>query len=87
MREIQTEIEQIAGRINGRFGTFDWQPVSLISHAIPFEELVAYYRAADVAWITPLADGMNLVARNSPPRAPTATACWSCRNSPAPRWS
>ncbi|SFO84062.1 glucosylglycerol-phosphate synthase [Tranquillimonas alkanivorans] len=61
--EIQNEIEQVAGRINGRFGTFEWQPVALISRAIPFDELVAYYRSADVAWITPLADGMNLVAK------------------------
>jgi glucosylglycerol-phosphate synthase len=60
---VQAEIEQVAGRLNGRFGTLDWQPVSLISRAIPFEELVAYYRAADVAWITPLADGMNLVCK------------------------
>lgn len=60
---IQAEIEQIAGRINGRFGSFDWQPVTLISRALPLEELVAYYRAADVAWITPLADGMNLVCK------------------------
>jgi len=60
---IQNEIEQVAGRINGRFGTLDWQPVALISRAIPFEELVSYYRAADVAWITPLADGMNLVCK------------------------
>jgi glucosylglycerol-phosphate synthase len=61
--DVQTEIEQVAGRLNGRFGTLDWQPVSLISRAIPFEDLVAYYRAADVAWITPLADGMNLVCK------------------------
>lgn len=61
--EIQSEIEEAAGRINGRFGTFDWQPVTLISRAMPLEELVAYYRAADVAWITPLADGMNLVCK------------------------
>ena len=61
--EIQAEIEETAGRINGRFGTLDWQPVALISRAIPFRELVAYYRAADVAWITPLADGMNLVCK------------------------
>jgi trehalose-6-phosphate synthase len=60
---VQSEIEQTAGRINGRFGTLDWQPIALISRAIPFDELVAYYRAADVAWITPLADGMNLVAK------------------------
>ncbi|MWD27631.1 glucosylglycerol-phosphate synthase [Aquicoccus sp. SCR17] len=60
---IQTELEQIAGRINGRFGSFEWQPLALVSRAVPFTDLVAYYRAADVAWITPLADGMNLVAK------------------------
>ncbi|MBF9031168.1 glucosylglycerol-phosphate synthase [Rhodobacterales bacterium HKCCE3408] len=61
--QIQAEIEETAGRINGRFGSLEWQPITLISRAIPFDELVAYYRAADVAWITPLADGMNLVAK------------------------
>lgn len=61
--EVQTEIESIAGRINGTFGSFEWQPVSLISSAVPFDDLVAYYRAANVCWITPLADGMNLVAK------------------------
>ncbi len=60
---VQNEIEQTAGRINGRFGTLDWQPIALISRAIPFVELVSYYMAADVAWITPLADGMNLVCK------------------------
>ncbi|MEL6480773.1 MAG: trehalose-6-phosphate synthase, partial [Pseudomonadota bacterium] len=47
---------------NGAYGSFEWQPVSLISTPIPFRDLVAYYRAADIAWITPLADGLNLVA-------------------------
>ncbi|MDD9718766.1 glucosylglycerol-phosphate synthase [Dinoroseobacter sp. PD6] len=61
--EIQNEIEQVAGRINGRFGSLDWHPLVLVSRAIPFTDLVAYYRAADVAWITPLADGMNLVCK------------------------
>ncbi|MBN9886440.1 glucosylglycerol-phosphate synthase [Salipiger abyssi] len=60
---IQKELEEIAGRINGRFGSFTFQPVALISRAIPFEELVAWYQVADVAWITPLADGMNLVCK------------------------
>ncbi|MEL6801138.1 MAG: glucosylglycerol-phosphate synthase [Pseudomonadota bacterium] len=61
--EVQSEIEEAAGRINGRFGTFDWQPITLISRAMPLEELIAYYRAADAAWVTPLADGMNLVCK------------------------
>ncbi|WP_417628372.1 glucosylglycerol-phosphate synthase [Pararhodobacter aggregans] len=61
--EIQHDLEALAGKINGRFGSFDWQPVALISRPVPFTELVAYYQAADVAWITPLADGMNLVCK------------------------
>ena len=39
------------------------QPVVLVSRAVPFKDLVAYYQAADVAWITPMADGMNLVCK------------------------
>ena len=61
--EVQSEIEALAGRINGNHGSFGWQPVALVSRAIPFDDLVAFHRAADVAWITPLADGMNLVAK------------------------
>ncbi|MCA0045094.1 glucosylglycerol-phosphate synthase [Celeribacter litoreus] len=61
--EIQEQLESLAGKINGRYGTFEWQPIALISRPIPFETLVAYYRAADVAWLTPLADGMNLVCK------------------------
>ncbi|MFG1393680.1 glucosylglycerol-phosphate synthase [Xanthobacter agilis] len=60
--DVQQRIEELTGRINGTFGSFEWQPVSLISTAIPLPELVAYYRAAHVAAITPLADGLNLVA-------------------------
>jgi glucosylglycerol-phosphate synthase len=62
-QEIQAEIETITGRINGRFGRLDWQPVSLISRAIPFRKLIAYHQAADVCWIAPLCDGLNLVAQ------------------------
>lgn len=62
-RAIQREIEHLAGRINGRFGTLNWQPLMLSTRAIPFEQLMAYYRCADVCWITPLRDGLNLVAK------------------------
>ncbi|WP_439154411.1 glucosylglycerol-phosphate synthase [Yoonia sp.] len=61
--DTQAGLEEAAGRINGRFGTLEWQPIALISRAIPFDELIKYYLAADVAWITPLADGMNLVCK------------------------
>jgi glucosylglycerol-phosphate synthase len=59
---VQRDIEALSGRINGQFGSFEWQPVALLSTPVPFGELVSYYRAADVCWITPLCDGLNLVA-------------------------
>ena len=61
--ETQRGIESLVGRINGRFSTFDWTPAVLFSNAIPFEKLLAYYQAADVCMITPLRDGLNLVAK------------------------
>ncbi len=61
--QVQQEIEGLAGRINARFAQFDWQPVHLMSTPIPFKELAAFYRKADLCWITPLADGLNLVAK------------------------
>lgn len=61
-QEVQARIEELTGRINGAHGSFEWQPVALIGQAIPLADLVAYYAAADVASITPLADGLNLVA-------------------------
>ena len=60
--EVQERIETLTGRINGSYGSLEWQPVALISQAIPLAQLVAYYGAADFASITPLADGLNLVA-------------------------
>ena len=60
--EVQERIESLTGRINGAYGSLEWQPVALISQATPLTQLVAYYAAADIASITPLADGLNLVA-------------------------
>lgn len=62
-RKMQTQIEQIVGRINGRFGKIGWAPVQFFFRSFPFEELVAFYAAADVMWVTPLRDGLNLVAK------------------------
>lgn len=60
---FRKQVDEIAGRINGRFGTPSATPVHLLHQALPFEELVALYRAADVMLVTPLRDGMNLVAK------------------------
>lgn len=59
----QQKIEQLVGRINGHFGTLDWMPIHLSTTPMSFEEVVCAYRAADIAWITPLRDGLNLVAK------------------------
>ncbi|WP_051219628.1 glucosylglycerol-phosphate synthase [Oceanobacter kriegii] len=61
--ELQTEIEQAVGRINGRFAQVGWMPLQFFFRKVPFEQLVAYYAVADVMWITPLRDGLNLVAK------------------------
>jgi len=56
-------IEEKIGTINGRFSTISWQPLIYRYNHTPFKDLVALYQAADVALITPLRDGMNLVAK------------------------
>ncbi|HAU80787.1 MAG TPA: hypothetical protein DCW96_09020, partial [Stenotrophomonas sp.] len=53
-RTLQNQIEQAVGRINGRFSRLDWTPVRFFAQALPFEEVVAHYAAAQVMWITPL---------------------------------
>lgn len=56
-------VEELVGRINGRYGTAGWVPVHYLHRSFSTEELVALYRAADVMLVTPLRDGMNLVAK------------------------
>jgi trehalose 6-phosphate synthase/phosphatase len=61
---LRTNIEQLVGRINGQFvRPGGWVPVWYVYSSLTQEELLAYYRAADIALITPLKDGMNLVAK------------------------
>lgn len=62
-QDLQTQIEQVVGRINGRFAKVGWTPVQFFFQTFPFNDLVAYYSMADVMWITPLRDGLNLVAK------------------------
>ena len=56
-------IEHLTGRINGRFSTLGWTPILFFTTALPFHEVIAYYKHADVCWTTPLRDGLNLVAK------------------------
>lgn len=62
-QDLRDTIEQMVSRINGEFGTVNWSPISYQFQNRPFEEVVALYAAADVALVTPVRDGMNLVAK------------------------
>lgn len=62
-RAAQREVERLVGSINGKYGNLSWTPILLSTRGVPFEELVCYYRAADVCLVTPLRDGLNLVAK------------------------
>jgi len=60
---LKTEIESLVGQINGEFSTPGWIPIHYMFRSLDRSELLAYYRAADIALVTPLKDGMNLVAK------------------------
>jgi trehalose 6-phosphate synthase/phosphatase len=62
-REYRDEVDALVGRIHGEFATPSWSPIHYLYRGLAFEEIVALYRAADVALVTPLRDGMNLVAK------------------------
>ena len=57
------DVEEMVGRINGEYGTISAVPIHYLYHSVTPEQLVALYRAADVMLVTPLRDGMNLVAK------------------------
>jgi trehalose 6-phosphate synthase/phosphatase len=62
-QDMKKEIEATVGRINGKFSTLEWRPISYQYKSLKFNEMVALYNISDVAFITPIRDGMNLVAK------------------------
>jgi trehalose 6-phosphate synthase len=62
-RALRHEIEALAGRVNGKFSEFDWTPVRYLNKSFPRDVLAGFYRTAQVGLITPIRDGMNLVAK------------------------
>ena len=62
-RKLKKETDELVGRINGKFATIDWTPIWYFYRALPFDDLIALYTNSHVALITPLRDGMNLVAK------------------------
>jgi len=61
--EIRAEVESLAGSINGRFSDLAWQPVRFIERSVSRRKLAVLFRTSEVGLVTPLRDGMNLVAK------------------------
>jgi trehalose 6-phosphate synthase/phosphatase len=61
--ELKTKIDETIGSLNGLYSTLDWSPVFYFYRGFPFDELMALYHIANFALVTPLRDGMNLVAK------------------------
>jgi trehalose 6-phosphate synthase/phosphatase len=61
--EFKQRIDRLVGDINGRFSTSSWLPVQYHFRSLDREDLLAHYRGCDIAFVTPLKDGMNLVAK------------------------
>jgi len=62
-QDLKTEIERLVSEINGQFTRSGWVPIHYMFRSLDRDELVAYYRTAEIALITPLKDGMNLIAK------------------------
>jgi trehalose 6-phosphate synthase/phosphatase len=61
--DLKTKIDEAIGAINGKYSSINWTPLYYFYHSFDFNELIAMYNIADIALITPLRDGMNLVAK------------------------
>jgi len=61
--QLKNQVDGLVGEINGKHGTIGWMPVWYLYRSLPFHSLAALYSLADVALVTPLRDGMNLVAK------------------------
>jgi trehalose 6-phosphate synthase len=61
--EIRSELEQVSGRINGRFAETDWVPIRYLNKGVARKPLMGFFRNAAAALVTPVRDGMNLVAK------------------------
>jgi trehalose 6-phosphate synthase len=72
-RDLRRRVEELVGQINGEFAEIGVAAVHYLRRNLPFEDLVALYRAADVMLVTPLADGMNLVAKEYVASRPDAS--------------
>ena len=62
-QKMKSEVDELVGHINGKYSTINWTPIWYFYRSFPFENLVELYSSCDIALITPIRDGMNLVAK------------------------
>jgi trehalose 6-phosphate synthase/phosphatase len=62
-KALKRHLDELVGRINGEFGTMDWMPIRYMFKSLGFTDLTSLYSVADVCLVTPLRDGMNLIAK------------------------
>lgn len=62
-KQLKRDTDEIVGRVNGEFATVNWTPIWYYYRSMSFEDLIDLYSNADIAMITPIRDGMNLVAK------------------------
>ena len=62
-KRLKKETDEIVGRVNGKFATINWTPIWYYYRAMAFDDLIDLYMTSDIAMITPVRDGMNLVAK------------------------
>jgi trehalose 6-phosphate synthase/phosphatase len=62
-QSLKRQVDELIGKVNGEFGQPGWTPITYLYRSLPFEQLISLYLIADIALVTPLRDGMNLVAK------------------------
>ncbi len=62
-QQLKQQVDEMIGNINGKFGKLGWTPIRYMYRSLPFHELTALYYIADIALVTPIKDGMNLIAK------------------------
>ncbi|MHB1324036.1 MAG: bifunctional alpha,alpha-trehalose-phosphate synthase (UDP-forming)/trehalose-phosphatase [Coriobacteriia bacterium] len=72
-RMLKEEVDRLVGHLNGRWSSIEWTPVRYLYRSLPFHRLAALYSASDIAFVTPLRDGMNLIAKEYCAAQPAGT--------------
>ncbi|MDH5695538.1 MAG: bifunctional alpha,alpha-trehalose-phosphate synthase (UDP-forming)/trehalose-phosphatase [Dehalococcoidia bacterium] len=61
--QLKKQVDELVGAINGKYGSIGWTPIWYLYRSLPFHSLIALYSMADIALVTPVRDGMNLIAK------------------------